>query len=331
MASRQTKFAVGLFLSCGMLISVVTLVWLGMSHFLEKGNYYATYFDESVQGLEVDAPVKYRGVSIGRVASIRVAPDAKLIQVVMRVESGQTLSRGIVAQLKVVGITGTMFLELDQKRKDEPDLTPSLTFPSEHPIVESRPSDISKLMQGLDDILNQMRSLDIAGISDKVKLTLDNMNQLMTDTEIKKISAQIQGSLEGLDHVLGGEQFGNIMSSVEEAARSLNALLDEADETLAGVKGIITVNRANIDKTFEDLRRAMETANAFLEKGTSLVGTTDQTVTYLRQNLLVTSQNLEKASDNLNRIIEILADQPSQLLFGEPPPPRKVDGAVFGD
>jgi phospholipid/cholesterol/gamma-HCH transport system substrate-binding protein len=331
MASQQTKFAVGLFLSCGMLISVVALVWLGMSHFLEKGNYYATYFDESVQGLEVDAPVKYRGVSIGRVASIRVAPDDRLIQVVMKIESGQTLGRDIVAQLKVVGITGTMFLELDQKRKNEPDLTPPLTFPSEHPIVASRPSGISKLMQGLDDIIDQMRSLDIAGISDKVKLTLDNMNQLMADTEIKKISAQIQGSLEGLDHVLGGERLGNIMISVEEAGRTLNALLDEAGQTLDGVKGVITVNRTNIDKTFEDLRRAMETANAFLEKGSSLVGTTDQTVTYLRQNLLVTSQNLEKASDNLNRIIEILGDQPSQLLFGEPPPPRKVDGAVFGD
>ena len=124
MASQQTKFAVGLFLACGMAISVVGFVWLGMSRYFEKGNYYATYFDESVQGLEVDAPVKYRGVSIGRVASVRVAPDAKLIQVVMKIESGQTLGRGIVAQLKVVGITGTMFLELDQKHKDEPDFTP---------------------------------------------------------------------------------------------------------------------------------------------------------------------------------------------------------------
>jgi len=325
MASQQTKFAVGLFLACGMAISVVGFVWLGMSRYFEKGNYYATYFDESVQGLEVDAPVKYRGVSIGRVASVRVAPDAKLIQVVMKIESGQTLARGIVAQLKVVGITGTMFLELDQKRKNEPDLTPPLTFPSEHPIVSSRPSDISKLMQGLDDVINQMRSLDLASISNKVKLTLDNMNQLMADTEIKQISTQIQGTLKGLDQVLKGERMDNIMVSVEEAGRSLNDLLNEAGQTLAGVKGIITVNRDNIDDTFEDLRRAMATANAFLEKGSSLVGTTDETVSYLRQNLLVTSQNLEKASDNLNRIIEILADQPSQLLFGEPPPPRKVD------
>jgi phospholipid/cholesterol/gamma-HCH transport system substrate-binding protein len=325
MASQQTKFAVGLFLACGLAISVVAFIWLGMSRYLEKGNYYATYFDESVQGLEVDAPVKYRGVSIGRVASIRVAPDSKLIQVVLKIESGQTLERGIVAQLKVVGITGTMFLELDQKRKEEPDFTPSLTFPSEHPIVASRPSDISKLMKGLDDIINQMRSLDIRGISDKVKLTLDNMNQLMADAEIAQISTQIQVTLQGLDQILKGERMDNIMVSVEEAGRSLNELLDEAGQTLAGVKGIITVNRDNIDKTFEDLRRAVATANAFLEKGSSLVGTTDETVSYLRQNLLVTSQNLEKASDNLNRIIEILADQPSQLLFGEPPPPRKVD------
>jgi phospholipid/cholesterol/gamma-HCH transport system substrate-binding protein len=180
-------------------------------------------------------------------------------------------------------------------------------------------------MKGLDDVINQMRSLDLTGISNKVKLTLDNMNQLMADAEIKQISTRIQGTLEGLDQVLKGDRLDNIMVSVEEAGRSLNDLLDEAGQALTGVKGIITVNRDNIDKTFEDLRRAMATANAFLEKGTSLVGTTDETVSYLRQNLLVTSQNLEKASDNLNRIIEILADQPSQLFFGDPPPPRKVD------
>ncbi|MBW2059881.1 MAG: hypothetical protein JRJ26_20555 [Deltaproteobacteria bacterium] len=116
------------------------------------------------------------------------------------------------------------------------------------------------------------------------------------------------------------------MVSVEEAGRSLNDLMGEA-----GLKGIITANRANIDQTFQDLRLAMETANTFLKKGTALVGTTDETVSHVRQNLLVTSQNLERASDNLNRILELLADQPSQLLFGEPAPPRKLESGDLGD
>jgi phospholipid/cholesterol/gamma-HCH transport system substrate-binding protein len=114
MASPKTKLAVGLFVACGLACAVLAVIWLGMSRFLEKGQFYVTYFDESIQGLVVDSPVKYRGVFIGRVESISVAPDSELIKVILKIESGQTLDSNIVAQLKSVGITGSMFVELDR-------------------------------------------------------------------------------------------------------------------------------------------------------------------------------------------------------------------------
>ena len=72
MASQKTKFAVGLFLVGGISVALVALIWLGVTRFFEKGHFYVTYFNESVQGLEKDGPVKYRGVTIGRVESISV-------------------------------------------------------------------------------------------------------------------------------------------------------------------------------------------------------------------------------------------------------------------
>ena len=146
MASQKAKLAVGLFVACGIGITLMAIIWLGMSRYLEKGSFYAAYFDESVQGLSKDSPVKYRGVSIGRVESIKVAPDAKLIQVLLKIESDQVLDRSIVAQLKDVGITGSMFVELDRKKEGEPDRSPRITFPSEYPIVASKPSEFSKLL-----------------------------------------------------------------------------------------------------------------------------------------------------------------------------------------
>ena len=62
MASQRTKFAVGLFLTCGVVFSVLVILWLGMSRFLEKGVYYVTYFDESIQGLNVEEIAKNRGI-----------------------------------------------------------------------------------------------------------------------------------------------------------------------------------------------------------------------------------------------------------------------------
>ncbi len=153
MASQKTKFAVGLFVATGIGVASLAIIWLGMSRYLEKGQYYVSYFNESVQGLEIDSPVKYRGVAIGRVDSIGVAPDAKLIEVVLKIESGQPLQSDLVAQLKSVGITGIMFVELDRKKEGEPDRSPSLSFPAKHPVVASKPSGISELLTGLDDAL----------------------------------------------------------------------------------------------------------------------------------------------------------------------------------
>ena len=318
-------------MASGIGIALVAIIWLGMSHFLEKGQYYVTYFNESVQGLGIDSPVKYRGVSIGRVNRIGVAPDSKLIQIVLKIESGQKLDRHIVAQLKSVGITGIMFIELDRKKKGESDRSPALSFPSEYPIVASKPSDISELLKGIDDVLNQIKSLDLEGISDKIKLSLDSIDRTIADANLKGISTRIESSFDNVDRILDTPRWDNIMSLLEKAAQSLNTLmdkaegsLDRAENTLEQVGGIVTDNTKTIKVVLEGFGKAAESANIFLEKGSSLVSGTNDSLSHLKRQLLVTGQHLEKATENLNRLIELVADQPSQLIFGEPPVPRKV-------
>ena len=363
MASQKAKFAVGLFVACGIGITLVAIIWLGMSRFLEKGRFYVSYFNESVQGLQKDSPVKYRGVSVGRVKNIGVAPDSKLIQVVLELESDQAPGSDIVAQLKDVGITGSMFVELDLKKKGEPDRSPRISFPSEYPVVASKPSEISELLKGIDDVLKQIGSLDLKGISEKVKRALDSANQMIVDVDAKGISSRLMSSLERIDHILDREKWDRILASIGEAGRSLNTLMREAEKsigqmentfgeaglslntlmqkaeksigqmesTLAEVEGIIKENRQPVRGAVEDLEKAMENANIFLEKGASLASGTDDSLAYLRRYLLVVAQNLEKTTENLNRLIELVADQPSQLLFGEAPVPRKVEPMPNGE
>lgn len=348
MASPKIKFTVGLFIACGMGIALLAFIWLGMSHFFEKGRYYVTYFDESVQGLDRDSSVKYRGVSIGRVERIGVAPDSKLIEVVLKIESGQELDSSIVAQLKSVGITGSMFVELDRKRKGELDRSPHLNFPAEYPVISSKPSSISELLRGLDDIMTQIKSLDLEGISNQVKLALGNLNQSITDANVKGISEKIQLSLENINqsirdanvkgiskdietsldsmaHILDNKRWDKILASVEDASQSLNTMLDKADNSLSRVEGIVTEKQETIKTAIEDFKEAIKNANIFLQKGTMLASNTDSSISHLERHLLVVAQNLSKASENLNRLIELLSEHPSQLMFGEPPLHRKVE------
>ena len=328
MATQKTKFAVGLFVAMGFTLAILVTIWLGMSRFLQKGRFYVTYFDESVQGLDVDSPVKYRGVFTGRVESIDVAPDSKLIKVILKIESGQKLDQNIVAQLKSVGITGSMFVELDQKRPGEPDLSPALSFPSEYPIIASKPSEIKGLIGGFDAILNQIKALDLEGIAGKIKATLDNINQSVNDADVERISQTINSSFEKMEKILEDQRWDNVLASADAAGRSLNRLLDKADHTLNRVDDIIIGKEETIKTALDNFSRAMEKANILLSKGTSLISGTDESVSELMQHLLVAARNLELASQNLNQLMELLADQPSQLLFGDPPKPRNVDTAT---
>jgi len=332
MASQRTKFAVGLFLTCGLLFAVLVIIWLGTSRFLEEGRRYVTYFDESVQGLNIDSPVKYRGVFIGRVESIDVAPDSKLIQVVLKIESGQTLDSSVVAQLKSVGITGSMFIELDRKKRGEADRSPKLNFPTEYPIVASKPSEIGELIAGINDVLDQIKSLDLQAITGQLKLTLANINRRVLQADVKGISDRIEASLVRLNTILDDPKWSSLLDSMDQGVRSFTALIDRADKslnrvnkTLVRVDGIVMDKEQTIKAAIDDFRSAMQNANLFLQKGSKLVSGTDESISHLARRMLIVAQNLEIASENLNQIMELLADQPSQLIFGEPPAPRKVE------
>ncbi len=339
MASQKTKFSVGLFVLAGIAIALFGILWIGMSNLFQEGALYVTYFDESVQGLDVDSPVKYRGVSVGRVEKIGVAPDSKLIEVVLKIETLEKIEENIVAQLKNVGITGLMFVELDRIEEGEQVWLPDLDFPARHHVIPSKPSDISEIMRGIDDVIKQVKDLDLGGISDRLKATLDsatgtlgNVNQAITDAEIKEISGSIQKTMADVNEILDPERWNRIVDSVENAVVSVDDLLGDvdqtvetADSTLSGMDGIVRENRGTVMRALEDFARAMEEANRFLEKGTSLAGRTDASIVDLRRYLIYTAQNLERASENLDRVTENLLDQPSELLFGDPPPRREVE------
>jgi len=319
MASIKTKFTVGLFVIIGFAIAMVTIMWLGKSHYLEEGQNYIAYFDESVQGLAKDSPVKYRGVSIGRVDNIVVAPDATLIKVILKIESSLKLEdhlEDIVAELKSVGITGIMFIELERKKDGEPDLSPKTTFPSEHPVIATKPSNISKIIKGIDNVLNQIDALDLQGITAKFKTTLDTINKTVEDSQIKKISSDIKSSLDKVEIIL--ESFSHASSSFDNF--SVNA-----DKTIGKIDSIVEENKKKFTEAISDFKHTMKQADILMGNSSQLVKNADVKLSTLQRRLFITLQNLEKASYNMNRLLELISAQPSQIIFGEPPSEKNVE------
>ena len=331
MASIRTQFSVGLFVIVGLAILIIAVIWLGMSHYLDRGQYFAAYFAESVQGLDRDSPVKYRGVPVGRLVSLSVAPDGELIQAVLNIETDIQPDKDWVAQLRVVGFTGVMFIELDQRELDEPDWSPKITFPSKYPIIPTRPSGMKQIMDGITDVVEQLRGIDLVGITTRLKQTIDRASVAIDEAQIGNLSADLRETLASARALLNNPRIDGILENVESASASFGDVGRHADETLSGVDAAVANLDRNISEVKDelspaiaDLRATLQEAESMFAASTDLVRASGPRVGNLERQLVMTLRDLRATLGNLDRLLNILADQPSLLIFSEPRPPRKV-------
>jgi phospholipid/cholesterol/gamma-HCH transport system substrate-binding protein len=295
MAKKTTNLFIGLFVLLGCALGVAAIIWVGATSYFQKGATYISYFDESVQGLQVDSSVKYRGVDVGRVQSIRVAPDNRLIGVVMKINLRDNLQKNAVAQLKAAGITGIMFVDLDRRKPGEPDLSPKIDFPSEYPIIPSRPSEIQRLVSGINEIVTKFNKIDAKGISD-----------------------QLIATTKALQEFLQGKQMTSILKRMDAAAGNLESLTGRADKALAD---------ARLEEVLAEARAALKNARTMLATlnnqvlAMQLPATLNQTRDITRE-LQAAGNNLRQSSETLEMLLRRIYDRPSDLLFGKPPKKR---------
>jgi phospholipid/cholesterol/gamma-HCH transport system substrate-binding protein len=304
MAGKQSKFMIGIFVTAALILAVVTIVWLGASTYFQKGTLFATYFDESVQGLPVDSNVKYRGVNVGTVRAIQVAPDNKLIEVIMKIDMRGGDEKNLTAKLRSAGLTGIVYIELDRKAEEDVDLSPQISFPAEYPVILSRPSDSMYILSMVDKIVSEMNKVDI-----------------------KNIFKEFQSIVGGIDHIVNGPKITNIVNNLESATAHLNHAVGRIDrltaegkleDILKETRGTIADARALIGKIREDID-TMKLADS-AGKANQIVTGVDKSVREMTFNLKNTADNLQRASESLDILIDKLRDDPSDLLFSRPPP-----------
>jgi len=316
----------------GFIMVTFAVIWLGMSNYLEKGKFYVAYFDESVQGLDRDSPVKYRGVSIGKVYSIGVAPDANLIEVVLKIETGLKLDKSIVAQLKAVGITGIMFVELEKKRPGDTLVSPGRAFESTYPIIDTRPSEIKKIMEAVNDILQEFKNMDVSGVLKSLRSMFAKLEQTLDDAQLKMLSQEMQIAIRDIRNSMNPEEWTSTLDSVETAADNIDVLVSESRETVASANATLESygrladdNKDELHALVSDLRTSLDNINKLAGNSNELVLQSNQEIISLMGEIRKSLREYDQAGKNLNRFLEQIADHPSQLFLGEPPPKEPLE------
>ena len=304
MAAKTSKFMIGIFATVGVVLAVVTIVWLGASKYFQKGTIFVTYFDESVQGLSVDSNVKYRGVNVGTIRDIRVAPDNKLIEVVMKISMRSDVQKDVIAKLKAAGLTGIVYIDLDQTREDSVELSPKIDFSTKYPVIMSRPSDAKYILSMVDNIVSELNRIDLKGMFQEVKSITKGIDQFVNGPKMVNIVNSLDSTATHLDHAIR-----KIDSIVAEG--KIESILGEAKGTLVETRAVVAKIKDDLDK--------MKLADS-VGKANQIVTGVDKSIKDITLDLKTTSGNLQKASENLDILVDKLRDDPSELLFSRPPP-----------
>ncbi|MGO8754305.1 MAG: MlaD family protein, partial [Gallionellaceae bacterium] len=121
---EKVNFAVvGAFVLVLSAVLIGGVLWFGSGESYRKiYDVYQTYMKESVSGLNLNAPVRYRGVEVGRVQKIALAPEnVEQVQLTLNIERGTPVKVDTVAVLQTQGLTGLAFVELTGGNRNSPE------------------------------------------------------------------------------------------------------------------------------------------------------------------------------------------------------------------
>ncbi len=310
MATEAHKFQVGIFVIAAVVIGVVGTIWVGATRFFEDTVHFVTYFGESVQGLDSGSAVKYRGVPAGRVDTITIAPDNELIEVRMdiKVETAKALKGDdtLRATLELSGITGLRYIEIDRRTGDALNQAPPLTFKPPTAMIPSARSSFKAVQAALTDVYDKIMKIDFAGISNDTREALQAASKVMQDQRIDALLTNLQSTTdatrataENLQRITHGIDLAPMITSATHASQQASLVVDDLHRNLNGQKMADTVAQLG--------QLILSAQNAVVEMQRTL-------------------QQVDRTTANLRGLTDELRGQPSRLLFGSPPEPRRLEG-----
>jgi phospholipid/cholesterol/gamma-HCH transport system substrate-binding protein len=266
--TQTNHWKLGLFVVTGLALALAAVFWLGLRRLNRDAISMVTYFDESVQGLDVGSPVKFRGVMLGTVSTITVAPDHRHVEVWMRIYTDALRRMGLDPtgprdpllrpQLASAGITGVKFVQFDTfppERYPEPDLPFAVP---ENYYAPSVPSTLKSLEELANEFVARLPKL-----SDQLGDTLFEAKKALKtfadvavwikgdDSGIKKLVATLDDAAHSIKVAIREAELADTARSLRSAsdtvggtARSLGDGNGELAETLAALRETLEAVRA---------------------------------------------------------------------------------------
>jgi phospholipid/cholesterol/gamma-HCH transport system substrate-binding protein len=300
MDEKVNYAAVGAFvigLGAALIVAVLWLASGGLGH--RQVDLYQSLSNETVAGLSVDAPVKYRGVDVGKVKAITLVPDnPQQVRLLYEIDRGTPVKTDTAATLTTQGLTGTAYIELSGGSPKSPPLVASQA--GDVPVIPTRPSLSARLEQVLTRVLGNV---------DRTSHTLDGVftdeNKKSLSTALSNVAALTQTLVErkgSIDAALRNAD--RTMANAAEASARLDATLGRIDKAADAFDAM----SVQVDATAAGASHAIATVDSGAQR---LTGETAAQLEKLMDDLSVLSASLRRLSEQTEH-------NPKSLLFGKP-------------
>jgi ABC-type transporter Mla subunit MlaD len=318
MSRKPNFFKVGVFVIIGLVILVIGIIVFGGSKYFRTKIDFETYFDQSIEGLTVGAPVKVLGVQVGSVSEItfaRTVYDTALQApyIVVRgfyypetmgrridtyeefeERAGKLIEKGFRLQLASSGITGVAFLNGEFF---EPGQYPpyKIDWKPKYLYIPSAPSTLTTITDSITQLTTTINKINFQEIADNVQNLLQAVTKTVQDANIASVSQDLQKTIL---------QFNKV-------AKNLNSLTESEE---------LTQSLKDLSKTIEDIKTGSEDLPDVVSKLNTILNRFDSLVSSRQEEITTILENISVISDDLRRFMNTANNYPSWILFGNPPP-----------
>lgn len=340
MRQRANPTLIGVFVLGAIVLAIVGVGALGSGRLFTTRTTFVSYFEESVNGLDVGSPVKFKGVPIGEVTDVKLRLDLENETFEVPVEYAINLEPvtdttgapldldepdrlraqigdGLRAQLQLESIvTGQLYVELTYVDESGPvqahARSPHLEIPTEL-------SPLARLGEEASGLMTNLRSFDVSRINENLITFLVNANEKLEQIDAEAINRTILATIEAAQNLVESEEVRTALRDVPQATETLR-------ETLADAQGLIRKLDREVDPTAEEVRTTGKELRATLERMQQTLDEVDQTLStdsgigfQMNQAL----SNLAEAAEALRVLIRSLEQNPGMFIRGvEQPTPQ---------
>ena len=327
MSRRANPVAIGAFVVGAVALAVIGLILLGSFHLFDQPVKVVMFFDESVAGLSVGAPVAFRGVKLGEVTAIRTRVGTTRIAVFADLERRPFMERGGAEGDAVIagGVSAEAFLraaiqqtglraQLALQSLVTGQLVVSLVLRPDTPIAETRLErtrlEIPTIPTFREQVNDALQKVPWDKLLTAVQEIVERLNALVKSPEIPRALAALEAALTDTQKLVSSvrDTSDHTRTEIREVGKDLRTTLAALGPLIESVRQTSDQSRTAIQDVVAEVKSLRVQTGTLLDAATQTTEATRQAVTDVSADLRQTLAQLQQRIDALSTQVGATAD-----------------------